>query len=65
MRAVEKSAAFLIYQEMYDTLVKQLAEQENITEHFKATDMLTWVQAMNIISSKAREVANNKMIYIQ
>lgn len=26
--------------EMYDTIVKQLAEQENITEHLKATDMM-------------------------
>lgn len=26
--------------EMYDTLVKKLAEQENITEYLKATDML-------------------------
>lgn len=42
--------------EMYDTLVKQLAEQENITEHLKATDMLAWVQAMNNISNRAREI---------
>jgi len=26
--------------EMYDTLVKQLEKQENITEHLQATDML-------------------------
>lgn len=26
--------------EMYDTIVKQLAKQENITEYLKATDML-------------------------
>ena len=37
--------------EMYDTLVKQLAKQENITEYIKATDMLAWVQAMNNISN--------------
>lgn len=42
--------------EMYDTLVKQLAKQENITEHLKATDMLAWVQAMNNISNRAREI---------
>lgn len=42
--------------EMYDTLVKQLAEQENINEHLKATDMLAWVQAMNNISNRAREI---------
>ena len=49
--------------EMYDTLVKQLAEQENITEHLKANDMLTWVQAMNNISNKAREIVDNEVIY--
>lgn len=50
--------------EMYDTLVKQLVKQEGVTEKLKATDMLAWVQAMNNISSRAREVANNEMIYI-
>lgn len=49
---------------MYDTLVKQLVKQEGVTEKLKATDMLAWVQAMNNISSRAREVANNEMIYI-
>lgn len=48
--------------EMYDTLVKQLAEQENITEHLKATDMLAWVQAMNNISNRAREIVHNEFV---
>lgn len=48
--------------EMYDTLVKQLAEQENITEHLKATDMLAWVQAMNNISNRAREIVYNEFV---
>lgn len=42
--------------EMYDNLVKQLAEQEGITEQFKANDMMAWVQAMNNISNRAREI---------
>lgn len=42
--------------EMYDTLVKQLAKQEGVTEKLKSTDMLTWVQAMNNISNRAREI---------
>lgn len=49
--------------EMYDNLVKQLAEQEGITEQLKATDMLAWVQAMNNISNRAREIIFNKIIY--
>lgn len=50
--------------EMYDTIVKQLAEQENITESLKATDMLAWVQAMNNISNRVREIVYKKIIYI-
>lgn len=50
--------------EMYDTLVKQLAKQEGITEYLKATDMLAWVQAMNNISNRVREIVYKKIIYI-
>lgn len=49
--------------EMYDTLVKQLAEQENITEHLKATDMMLWAQKMNNIHNRATEIVNEKLIY--
>ncbi|WP_308619415.1 TnpV protein [uncultured Eubacterium sp.] len=49
--------------EMYDTLVKQLAKQEGVTEKLKATDMLAWVQAMNNISNRASEIVNNEVIY--
>lgn len=49
--------------EMYDTLVKQLAEREGITEQFKANDMMAWVQAMNNISNCAREILCNEIIY--
>ena len=49
--------------EMYNTLVKQLAEQENITEHLKANDMLTWVQAMNNIKNQVAEIIYNEIIY--
>lgn len=48
--------------EMYDTIVKQLAEQENITEYFKATDMMLWVQKMNNISNRAREIVHNEFV---
>lgn len=48
---------------MYDNLVKQIAEQEGITEQLKATDMLAWVQAMNNISNRAREIVYNEIIY--
>ena len=49
--------------EMYDRLVNQLKEQQGITEKLKAEDMMTWVQAMNNIANKAREIVNNEVIY--
>ena len=49
--------------EMYDRLIKQLKEQQGITEQFKATDMMAWVQAMNNISNQAREIVNAEVIY--
>ena len=49
---------------MYDNLVNQLAGQEGVTEKIKATDMLAWVQAMNNISNRVREIVYKKIIYI-
>ena len=49
--------------EMYDRLVKQLKEQQGITEQLKADDMLACVQAMNNISNQAREIVNSEIIY--
>ena len=48
--------------EIYDNLVKQLAEKEGITEQLKANDMMAWVQAMNNISNRAREIIYNDII---
>ena len=50
--------------DMYDTLVKQLAEQEGITEQLKADDMIAWVRAMNNISNRAREIVHNDIIFV-
>ena len=49
--------------EMYDRLVKQLKEQQGITEQLKAADMMAWVQAMNNITNQAREIVNTEVIY--
>ena len=42
--------------EMFDSLVKQLAEKEGITEHLKAQDQTAWVGAMNNIRNAAEEI---------
>lgn len=49
--------------EMYDTLVKQLAKQEDVTEKLKATDMMLWIQKMNNIRNRATEIVNAELIY--
>ena len=51
--------------EMYDRLVKQLKEQQGITEQLKADDMMTWVQAVNNITNQAREIVYNEIIYMR
>ena len=48
---------------MYDNLVNQLAEQEGITEQLKANDMMVWVQAMNNITNRARNVVNQIIVF--
>ena len=49
--------------EMFDRLVKQLAEKEGITEQFKAQDQMAWVGAMNGIRNAAEEIVNAEVIF--
>ena len=49
--------------EMYDRLVKQLAEQEKVTEKLKAENQMLWVQKMNSICMRAKELINCELIY--
>ncbi len=50
-------------QEMFDLLVRQLAEQEGITETLKAENQMEWVQRMNSIRNRATEIVNNELIF--
>ena len=49
--------------EMFDLLMKQLAEKEGITEQLKAADQMAWVGAMNNIRNRAEEIVNAEVIY--
>ena len=49
--------------EMFDLLMKQLAEKEGITEQLKATAQMAWVGAMNNIRNRAEEIVNTEVIY--
>ena len=50
-------------QQLFLRLVKELAEQENVTEELKSTDMMLWVQKMNNIRNRATEIVNAELIY--
>ena len=49
---------------MYERLVKQFAEAENITEQLKAENQMLWVKKMNCIRNRAEEIVLNEIIYV-
>ena len=49
---------------MFLQLVKELAENENVTEELKAENQMLWVQKMNNIRNRATEIVNAELIYI-
>lgn len=51
-------------QELSLRLVKQMAEQEGITEALKAENPMEWVGRMNNIRSRAEEVVLAELIYV-
>ena len=48
---------------MFSQLVKQLAQQQGITEELKAENQLLWVQQMNNVQNIATEIVLNELIY--
>lgn len=49
--------------EMYDRLMKQLAEKEGINEQLKAKNPMAWVGDMNNIHNRAEEVILQELVY--
>ena len=49
--------------EMYDLLVQQLSEKENITEQLKADNPIEWTRKMNAIRLTAAEIVNIEIIF--
>lgn len=49
--------------EMYDLLVQQLSEKENLTEQLKAENPMEWTRKMNAIRLTATETVNREIIY--
>ena len=50
-------------EEMFEQLVKQMAEREGVTEQLKAANSMEWVRKMNSIRNRAVEITNSELIY--
>ena len=50
--------------ERMESLVKDMAKQEGVTEVLKATDQMAWVQHMNNIRNRAKEIVLNEIVYV-
>ena len=48
----------------FDLLVKQMAEQEGVTEHLKEKNQRLWVQRMNNICERAEEIVRAEILYV-
>ncbi len=48
--------------DMFDWLVTQMAEREGVTESQKAADQMLWVQRMNSIHYRAKEIVRKNLI---
>ena len=48
---------------MLELLVKQMAQEQGITEQMKAEDQMAWVGAMNNIRSAAEEVVMQEIMF--
>ena len=50
--------------EMFERLIKQMAQREDVTEQLKAVDQITWIRKMNNIRNRATDVVSASMIYL-
>mgnify|MGYP004549241229 CR=1 FL=1 len=49
--------------DMFDSLVRQTAENEDVIEQLKVSDQIEWIRRMNSIQSRVREFILNELIY--
>ena len=50
-------------QEMFERLVKQMAEREGVNGQLKAANSMEWVRKMNSIRYRAVEITSSELIY--
>lgn len=51
-------------QDLFSRLVKEHAEKEGITEQFKTTDQMKWVQKMNNIRERVIETVHSDVVFV-
>lgn len=51
-------------EDMFSRLVKQTSECEGVTEQLKAKNQMEWVARMNNIRSRATEIVNADLIFL-
>ena len=50
--------------DMMDTLIRQMAQAEGVTEELKRHDQMAWVQRMNSIRNRAEEIVRAELIEV-
>ena len=50
--------------DLMESLVKQMATAEGVTEELKRRNQLGWVRRMNNIRNRAEEIVRNELIYV-
>ena len=49
--------------EMYESLIADFAKAEDVDENLKATDQMRWIQRMQSIANRAREIVEKEVIF--
>ena len=50
-------------EEMYEKLIRDMAEREGVTEKLKAQDQMEWIACMNNIKNRTTEIVNSELIF--
>ena len=49
---------------LFDNIVKQLSEKENVNEKLKASNPMEWIRRSNNIRNRATEIVNTEVIFV-
>ena len=49
--------------EMYESLTADFAKAEDVDENLKATDQMRWIQRMQSIANRVREIVEKEVIF--